>query len=87
MAKVPSSPILVTLMMEAKRWFLQEPHAVTSQQMAFFIVTAVKTPNLTHWFSVFVKNYIQIVNSHTLFLSSFLVQERPCSMKLDAHNM
>jgi hypothetical protein len=27
--------------------FLQEPHDVTSQKMAFFIVTAVKTSNLT----------------------------------------
>jgi hypothetical protein len=25
--------------------FLQEPHGVTSQKMAFFIVTAVKTSN------------------------------------------
>jgi hypothetical protein len=48
---VPSSPILVTLMMEAlsspKRRFLQEPHGVTSQKTPFFIVTAVKTSNLT----------------------------------------
>jgi hypothetical protein len=27
--------------------FLQEPHGVTSQKTPFFIVTAVKTPNLT----------------------------------------
>jgi hypothetical protein len=37
---LPSSPILVTLMMEAivlaKRRFLLEPHGVTSQKMAFF---------------------------------------------------
>jgi hypothetical protein len=54
---VPSSPILVTLMMEAlhslKRRFLQEPHGVTSQKTAFFIVTAVKT---------------QILQSVTLFI-------------------
>jgi hypothetical protein len=30
-----------------KRRFLQEPHGVTSQKTQFFIVTAVKTPNLT----------------------------------------
>jgi hypothetical protein len=30
-----------------KRRFLQEPHGVTSQKMTFFIVTAVKTSNLT----------------------------------------
>jgi hypothetical protein len=49
---LPSSPILVTLMMWAlgsspKRRFLQEPHGVTSQKTPFFIVTAVKTSNLT----------------------------------------
>jgi hypothetical protein len=48
---VPSSPILVTLRMEryyvpAKRWFLQEPHGVTLQKTAPFIVTVVKTSNL-----------------------------------------
>jgi hypothetical protein len=48
---VPSSPILVTPMKEAlsspKRRFLQEPHGVTSQKTPFFIVTTVKTSNLT----------------------------------------
>jgi hypothetical protein len=48
---VPSSPIFVTLMKEAlsspKRRFLQEPHGVTSQKTPFFIVTTVKTSNLT----------------------------------------
>jgi hypothetical protein len=47
---VPSSPI-VTLMMEAlsssETSFLQEIHGVTSQRTQFFIVTAVKTSNLT----------------------------------------
>jgi hypothetical protein len=47
---VASTPILVTLMMEAvrfsKRRFLQERHVVTIQKTAFFIVTAVKTSNL-----------------------------------------
>jgi hypothetical protein len=28
-------------------WFLQEPHGVTSQKMPLFIVTTVKTSNLT----------------------------------------
>jgi hypothetical protein len=28
-------------------WFLQEPHGVTTQKTPFFIVTAVKTLNLT----------------------------------------
>jgi hypothetical protein len=31
----------------SKRKFLQEPHGVTSQKTAFFIVTAVKTSKLT----------------------------------------
>jgi hypothetical protein len=48
---VASSPILVTLMKEAlsssKRQFFQEPHGVTSQNTPFFIVTVVKTSNLT----------------------------------------
>jgi hypothetical protein len=50
---VPRSPILVTLMKEAlsssESRFLQEPHAVTSQTTPFFIVTAVKTSNLTQY--------------------------------------
>jgi hypothetical protein len=50
-ANFPSSPILVTLMTEAlvplERRFSEEPHWVTSQKTAFFIVTAVKTSNLT----------------------------------------
>jgi hypothetical protein len=29
--------------------FLQEPHGVTTQKTPFFIVTAVKTSNLTQW--------------------------------------
>jgi hypothetical protein len=41
MAKVPSSPILVTLIMEAlrfpKRPFLQEPHGAASKKTAFFM--------------------------------------------------
>jgi hypothetical protein len=48
---VPSSPILVTLMMEVlvpvERRFLQELRGVTSQKMALFIVTAVK-PQILH---------------------------------------
>jgi hypothetical protein len=48
---LPSSPILVTLMKEAlsssESRFLQESLGVTSQKTPFFIVTAVKTSNLT----------------------------------------
>jgi hypothetical protein len=50
-ATVPSSLILVTLRMEAIRSsetrLLQEPHGVTSQKTALFIVSAVKTSSLT----------------------------------------
>jgi hypothetical protein len=45
-ANVHSSPI-VSLMMEAKRLFLQKPYGATSKKTAFFIVTAVRTSNLT----------------------------------------
>jgi hypothetical protein len=48
---VPSSPIFVNFMMERyvtmKHRFLQEPHRITSQKTATFIVTAVKTSDLT----------------------------------------
>jgi hypothetical protein len=44
-------PIPVTLKIEAIRssetYVLQEPHGVTSQKTAFFLVTARKTSNLT----------------------------------------
>jgi hypothetical protein len=38
MKEAPGSP---------ERLFLQEPHGVTTQKTPFFIVTAVKTSNLT----------------------------------------
>jgi hypothetical protein len=48
---VPSLPILVTLMKEAvsssKTSVLTEPHGVTFQKTSYFIVTVVKTSNLT----------------------------------------
>jgi hypothetical protein len=48
---VPGLPILVTLMVRRyvppKRPFLQEPHDITSQKTAFFILAAMKTSNLT----------------------------------------
>jgi hypothetical protein len=40
-----------------KRQFLQEQHGVTSQKMAFFLVTAMKTANLTKYFN-FIMHYI-----------------------------
>jgi hypothetical protein len=64
---VPSSPILVTLMM--KHRFLQEPHGVTSQKMAFFklnnmyfapyiIVILLIVVLFALLFSIFIKNFI-----------------------------
>jgi hypothetical protein len=48
---VPSSPILSPWWwrryVPLKRQFLQEQHSLSSQKMEFFIVTAVKTTNLT----------------------------------------
>jgi hypothetical protein len=48
---VPNSPILALwrwrLYVPPKRQFLQEQLCVTSQKTAFFVVTAVKTSNLT----------------------------------------
>jgi hypothetical protein len=48
---VPSSPIIVTVMMMAmciptKRLFLQESRGAISQKAAFSIITAMKTSNL-----------------------------------------
>jgi hypothetical protein len=46
---VPSSPILVTLMMEVppKSRFLQEQHGVISLKTAFFIIATFKTSDLS----------------------------------------
>jgi hypothetical protein len=38
---------LTASLIRVKLRFLQEPHGVTSQKTPFFIVTAVKTSNLT----------------------------------------
>jgi hypothetical protein len=46
---VPSLPILVSLMLEA----ICSPETSTSQEMAFFIVTALKTSNLAWFASVY----------------------------------
>jgi hypothetical protein len=39
-------PYIVSRMVSSG--FLQEPHGVTTQKTSFFIVTAVKTSNLTY---------------------------------------
>jgi hypothetical protein len=58
-SNVPSSPILVTLMVEAIRFsetyrFIQETHEVTPQKTAFFIIVIVVT---------FTRHYIQDVST------------------------
>jgi hypothetical protein len=40
-----------------KRRFLQEPHGVTSQKMAFLIVTAMKISNLTFHEHIFSRTF------------------------------
>jgi hypothetical protein len=40
---------LGTTQAATKRRFLQEPHGVSTQKTPFFIVTAVKTSNLTRF--------------------------------------
>jgi hypothetical protein len=53
---LPVSLILLILIMEAtgssETLVLQEPHAATLQKTAFFIVTAVKTSNVTRWHEI-----------------------------------
>jgi hypothetical protein len=67
-ANVLISPILDTLMMEAlgssETSVLQEPHGLTSQKTAFFIVTAVETTNLTGAYVVPIrrKNLVRLVD-------------------------
>jgi hypothetical protein len=43
---------LVRMDIPRKSRFLQEPHSVTFQKMASFIVTTVKTSNLILWYFV-----------------------------------
>jgi hypothetical protein len=51
-----------------KRWFLQEPNGVPSQKMEFFIVTAVKTSNLTsNIYLRFVNTAVYNINDVKMF--------------------
>jgi hypothetical protein len=52
-----------------KRQFLQEPHGVTSQKTPFFIVTAVKTSNLTSVYETLLYRIelVAVMNSNVLF--------------------
>jgi hypothetical protein len=43
---------------------LQEPHGVTTQKTPFFIVTAVKTSNLTQYVSNFHRLWRRTDNNH-----------------------
>jgi hypothetical protein len=47
-----------------KRRFLQEPHSVASQKTPFFIVTAVKTSNLTYSVMKFMKIMVAGFKNH-----------------------
>jgi hypothetical protein len=42
----------LTLLVPTKHRFLQEPHGVTSEKTAFFIVIVVRTSNLTFYTGV-----------------------------------
>jgi hypothetical protein len=57
---ISHSLTLSTLMVEAIRSsetrFLEEPHSVTLKKTAFFIVTAVRTSNLTRYETLTVKS-------------------------------
>jgi hypothetical protein len=46
-SKEPSATLMKEALGSFETLFLQEPHGVTSQKTPFFIVTAVKTSNLT----------------------------------------
>jgi hypothetical protein len=74
---VPSSPILVTLMMETyvppKRQFLQEPHDVTSQKTAFLIVTAVKMSNLTKFMFTPCSRFLSLTPPPTVYHGHILL--------------
>jgi hypothetical protein len=57
--------------------FLQEPHAITSQKTAFFVVTAVKTSNLSLRFEVLTVVKIYVVLCHLCY-DIFLIHILPC---------
>jgi hypothetical protein len=69
---------LVRTNISEERQFLQEPHSITSQKMAFFIVTAVKTSNLIQYIllmqycavSIYIYIYMQRVNATVYMLIS-----------------
>jgi hypothetical protein len=69
---VPSSPIPVTLMIEAirspKRRFLQDPHGRTSQKSAFLIITAVKISyNLVEIYQRFGRIYCSLLHGRIVY--------------------
>jgi hypothetical protein len=61
-----------------KSRFLQEPHGVTSQKTPFFIVTAVKTSNLSK--TIFGK-YADLTGIHVLTSDHFTSTLFPAQMK------
>jgi hypothetical protein len=59
------SPWWRRLQVPPKRRFLQEPHGITTQKTPFFIVTAVKTSNLTGFLHCFL-DFDAEFNAHCL---------------------
>jgi hypothetical protein len=70
-----------------KRRFTQDLHSATSQKTAFFIVTAVKTSNLTELYVLFISPYViqwRCVNWRSYFASSRWKNDHECSVAKDS---
>jgi hypothetical protein len=57
LAATSNSRTLQPTSVPPKRRFLEEPHSVIFQKTVFFIVTTVKTPNLTQYYTVLIEFY------------------------------
>jgi hypothetical protein len=75
----PSSPILVTLKIEAIHFtemsFLQEPHGVTFQKTAFFLVNALNISNLTYVRIVFQTTSFGLVEMRNWRMESYMLSK------------
>jgi hypothetical protein len=60
---------------------LQEPHGVTSQKMPFFIVTVMKTSNLTEY--VHVQDNSANLSKHVT--NSSVIKEETCKLRKNGH--
>jgi hypothetical protein len=61
-------------------WLLQEPHGVTSQKTPFFIVTAVKTSNLTLALWIYILNFSWITS---FWFCEILNRCPQCALRLE----